>query len=101
MTLKDDERRILVQDRLKKSFSKLSLAKYCEETYPNESISASYYSVFHAVHALFAEYGVEIQKKRGHRGVNSIFYDRFVHSGLFAATLAKIKPLAALLENRR
>ncbi|GHV37984.1 hypothetical protein FACS1894187_16050 [Synergistales bacterium] len=88
--LKDNERKILVKERLEKSLEKISAAQDIVDSHPNESISHSYYATFHATHALFIEHAIPTQNKKSHRGVISVFYDNFVHTGIISKSSAII-----------
>lgn len=59
---------------------------------PDRSVSASYYSVFHAAQALFLQYQLVdgSRKGRGHRSGTSRFSEKFVRSGIFSPELGKI-----------
>ena len=67
--LEQNERNILIGFSLQKSQDKLNASKDFCDVHPSEAVSAAYYSVFHAVQALFLQDGLSMTKKRGHRSV--------------------------------
>lgn len=53
MALSEEDRRILIDLSLRKSEKDLTAARSMADALPDRSVSASYYSVFHAAQALF------------------------------------------------
>ena len=92
MALSEEDRRILIDLSLRKSEKDLTAARSMADALPDRSVSASYYSVFHAAQALFLQYQLVdgSRKGRGHRSGTSRFSEKFVRSGIFSPELGKI-----------
>ena len=96
--LERDERRVLIELSLQKSQDKLNASKDFCDVHPAEAVSAAYYSVFHAVQALFLQDGLVSTKKRGHRSVVALFNREYVYPGIF---LDEMKRILGQLESIR
>ena len=92
MALSEEDRRILIDLSLRKSEKDLTAARSMADALPDRSVSASYYSVFHAAQALFLQYQLVdgSRKGSGHRSGTSRFSEKFVRSGIFSPELGKI-----------
>ena len=92
MALSEEDRRILIDLSLRKSEKDLTAARSMADALPDRSVSASYYSVFHAAQALFLQYQLVdgSRKGRGHRSGTSRVSEKFVRSGIFSPELGKI-----------
>lgn len=87
--LKQDERETLIELCLEKSQDKLNASKDFYDVHPEEAVSAAYYSVFHAVQALFLQDRLNLAKKRGHRSVIALFNREYVYPGIFSWEMKK------------
>ncbi|MDR1741328.1 MAG: HEPN domain-containing protein [Synergistaceae bacterium] len=83
----EEERKAIVTGRLDKAAEELSAGYYNLEKHPSASVSHAYHALFHATHALFAAHGMS-KKIKTHKGLKSVFYDEFVHTGMFPRELA-------------
>ena len=96
MSLDNQNRAEMIRLHIEKVHQNLADA---DLLYDSGSISAAtgrlYYSVFHAVHALFIANGIVAKT---HHGMNHQFNDRFVKTGLFDPIFGR---LIARLENMR
>lgn len=76
MTLKDDERIIMVNSYISRGDRALNDAKNVREISPGLSARSAYETAYFATLALFVSYGLEVP--RTHRGVNNRLYEEFV-----------------------
>lgn len=91
MELQQDERRALITLAFEKSDENMQAAKcLLNNEIPSKAASASYYSVFHSMHALFLQYQLVQTKRRGHRSGIDLFHKNFVHTGVFSSETGKI-----------
>ena len=96
MSLTSEDRKVLVQLHLEKAHACLEDA---EQLMRLESVSAAanryYYAVFHAIHALFVEKGIQ---SKSHHGTNAQFHQFFIKTGVIEP---KFGHFIAVMENMR
>ena len=96
MGLTSEDRKVLLQLHLEKAHACLADAEQLMEM---DSISAAanryYYAVFHAIHALFVNKGIQ---SKSHRGTNAQFHQYFIKTGEIDP---KFGHFVAVMENMR
>lgn len=87
MTLKGNEREVVVRLFFEKARKALNSARNNVETDPDNAINRAYYSMFYAAQGALLFKGVGDLKK--HQGVISKFGELFIKTGLLAKELGK------------
>ena len=90
MTLQDTDRTALIRHYLEKSEERFNAAAVnLGASFPDVAVSNAYYSVFHAVSALFLSCGLVPKHRRGHRSVAALFNEKFIRTGKFPVEIGK------------
>ena len=96
MSLSNEDKIILIRLHMEKAHACLSDAEQLMEI---DSISSAanrlYYAIFHAIHALFAQNGIQA---KSHHGTNAQFHQHYIKAGLIEPRFGHF---VAVMENMR